>query len=113
MINPAKKAPKAGEIPIIEVIHVTAKIITTIDEEGKVKESHTYGLWPGSHPNDKNKGYLESDVKIDKEIFLKYSSLVVPNFKSSNQTIGEILDRMADNFDVFINMKNNEVEVKQ
>lgn len=51
-------------------------------------------------------------VKIDKEIFLKYSSLVVPNFKSSNQTIGEILDRMADNFDVFINMKNNEVEVK-
>lgn len=51
-------------------------------------------------------------VKIDKEIFLKYSSLVIPNFKSSNQTIGEILDRMADNFDVFINMKNNEVEVK-
>lgn len=51
-------------------------------------------------------------VKIDKDIFLKYSSLVVPTFKSSNQTIGEILDRMADNFDVFINMKENEVEVK-
>lgn len=51
-------------------------------------------------------------VKIDKDIFLKYSSLVIPTFKSSNQTIGEILDRMADNFDVFINIKDNEVEVK-